>query len=296
MGVIYKITSPSGKVYIGKTYDLRKRVNAHKCAAKSGKNLILHNSIRKYGWDAHKLEVIETVEESLLDEREMFWIKELKTYCYENNMGMNMTKGGDGQRSTWMHRTDLREAQSKRFSGEGNPFFGKNHTEEYKKRKSKEVSEYNKANGINIPQWGAEKGRLAVIKPVVMYDSYGIFVKEFTSYTEAGKHIGVTASMVWSSISGRRSHCKHFHFRSKTDNYPLKIEIGEVFEQAVKRPVCLLDDNFDVMVEYPSAKEASDFWGIPKTSINRAALGSPLKSGHLFLYKDLYENIMREAV
>jgi len=236
------------------------------------------------------------VEESLLDEREMFWIKELKTYCYENNMGMNMTKGGDGQRSTWMHRTDLREAQSKRYSGEGNPFFGKKHTDEMKQKRSKETSEYNKLMGKKIPEWGVEKGRLAVIKPVLMYDKNGFFVTEFSSYTEAGNYIGVTASMIWGVISGRRSHCKHFHFRSKIDNYPLNIEIGEVFEKTVKRPVCLLDDNFDVMVEYPSAKEASDFWGIPKTSINRAALGSPLKSGHLFLYKDLYENIMREAV
>lgn len=296
MGVIYKITSPSDKVYIGKTYDLRKRINAHKCTAKSGKNLILHNSIRKYGWDAHTLEVIEEVEEYLLDEREMFWIKELKTYCYENNMGMNMTKGGDGQRSTWMHRTDLREAQSKRFSGEGNPFFGRNHTEEFKKQKSKEVSEYNKANGINIPKWGVEKGRLAVIKPVLMYDKDGVFIKEFDSYTEAGKFIGVKASRVWESVSKRRSHCNHYHFRDKTDNYPLNIEIGEVFEQTVKRAIYLLDDDFDVIVEYPSSKEASDFWGIPKGSINRAALGNPLRTGHLFLYKDLYENIMREAV
>jgi len=53
MGVIYKIKSPSDKLYVGKTYNLRKRINAHKCSAKKGKNILLHNSIRKYGWDAH---------------------------------------------------------------------------------------------------------------------------------------------------------------------------------------------------------------------------------------------------
>ena len=58
MGVIYKITSPSGRLYVGKTHDLRKRVNAYKCdVRKNRKDLKLHNSLRKYGWDAHILEV-----------------------------------------------------------------------------------------------------------------------------------------------------------------------------------------------------------------------------------------------
>jgi len=75
MGVIYKITSPSGRLYVGKTHDLRKRVNAYKCdVRKNRKDLKLHNSLRKYGWDAHILEVIEEVEDALLDEREIYWI------------------------------------------------------------------------------------------------------------------------------------------------------------------------------------------------------------------------------
>ncbi len=296
MGIIYKISSPSGKLYVGKTYDLRKRINSHKCSAKVNKNIILYNSIRKYGWDAHILEIIETVDDALMNEREIFWITELKTYCYDNPNGLNMTKGGEGQRSTWMHRLDLRENQSKRYTGKGNPFYGKTHTEEFKKQKSKQVSEYNKKNGVNVPKWGAEKGRLAVIKPVLLYGKNGIFLKEFDSYTDAGNHIGVDSSRVWESVHGRKTHCNYFHFRDKTDNYPLQIDISHVKHKTVKRPIYLLDDNFDIITEYSSAIDAHIFFGIPRPCINRAALGPPLKSGHIFLYKDLYKIIMQEAV
>ena len=136
MGVIYKIISPSWKIYVGKTYNLRKRISSHKCSAKADKNIMLHNSIRKYGWDAHNLEVIEEVDDSIMDEREIYWIAELETYCYENPMGLNMTKGGEGQRSTWMHKTGLRKWFSEKFTGEGNPFYGKKHTEETRKKLS----------------------------------------------------------------------------------------------------------------------------------------------------------------
>lgn len=45
MGVVYKITSPTGKIYVGKTYNFRKRMTWHKYATKKGSKIILHNSI-----------------------------------------------------------------------------------------------------------------------------------------------------------------------------------------------------------------------------------------------------------
>jgi len=295
MGVIYKIISPSGKIYVGKTYNLRKRISSHKCSAKADKNIMLHNSIRKYGWDAHNLEVIEEVDDSIMDEREIFWIAELKTYCYDNCNGLNMTKGGDGQRSTWMHKTDLREKQSKRYSGEGNPFYGKNHTDDFKNRRSKEVSEYNKINGIKIPEWGVNKGRMIVMKPVLLYDTYGVFVKEFESYTQAGIFIGVKPSRVSESALGRKTHCNGYHFRDKTENHPFRIDISFVKSQTVKRPIYLLNDDFEIITEFPSAKEVSGFFSLPTATISRSALGNPIRSGHIFIYKDLYKIIMQEA-
>lgn len=298
MGVIYKITSPTHKLYVGKTYDLKKRIASHKCAPKQQKNLILHNSIRKYGWDAHSFEIIEEIPDELLNEREVFWITELKTYCYENEGGMNMTKGGDGQRSTWMHKTELRKFFSDKFSGEGNPFYGKKHSEETKKFLSEFSKIRNKKNGTKVPKWGYDKGRLSIIKPVVCYNEKGEFIAEYISIIEASEKLNLCHGNISATCKGDTSNCGGFIFKYKTENYPLKIDIGEIKYKSVKRTVVTLSEDYEVICEHSSAQEASDFWGIPKTTINRAAMYNwlvPIRTGHVFIYKDLYEEILKAA-
>jgi group I intron endonuclease len=287
MGFIYKITSPSGRIYVGKTKDLRKRINCHKCASKKGLNILLHNSIRKYGWDAHGFEIIEEIADELLNEREIALIKEYNTYFLNNPLGMNMTIGGDGNKGSWMHNTKLRKWFSDKFSGEGNPFYGKHHSEEFKKQKSKEVSEYNKKNGVKIPEWGVKKGRLKVIKAILMYDLEGNFVKEFESCTNAGKFVGCKANDISTCASGKRTQARGYVFRYKTDGYPLKIDVGVIKKQNTKRPIVTMMAG--KIWQHPSAQEASEFFGIPKTTINRAAMynnGRSIKTGHTFYYKD----------
>jgi len=288
MGVIYKITNPSNKVYIGKTYDLRKRINAHKCSAKKGKNYILYNSIRKYGWENHHLEIIETVDDELLDEREMFWIDEFKSYCQNNSLGMNMTKGGDGQRSSWMHDTERRKHMSQLKMGEGNNFYGKTHSDESKALMSEKATERQKGKKSNIPQWGAEKGRLKVIKPCIAYDNKGEFIGEYDSVTNCANALGVKIKCVSDCLRNGSWIFGKFMVRYKLDdNYLKQIEVGEIKLQSVKRPVIYVKQDGS-RVEYPSAQEASEELGVPKTTINRAAQynnGRAIRSGHIFLYK-----------
>lgn len=293
MGFIYKITSPSNKNYIGQTYDLTKRIAAHKCATKYGKNIILHNSIRKYGWAAHTFEVIEEVEDSMMDSREVFWIAELKTFCLYNDDGMNMTEGGKGHRSTWMHKVELRKWFSEKFTGEGNPFYGKKHTEETRKILSDNAKVRNLKEGRRIPEWGAEKGRQIVRRPIVCYNLTGEFIKEYNCARMAAIELGLKSNNICDNCNNKSTNCGGYIFKYKTDNYPLKIQVGEIKTQTVKRPVLTLVD-FEVICEHPSAQEASDFWGIPKTTINRAAQYNwlvPIRSGHVFIYTDLYAEI-----
>lgn len=286
MGVIYKITSPSNKIYVGKTYDLRKRINSHKCSAKKKGNIMLHNSIRKYGWDAHILEIIENVDDELLDEREMYWIKELNTFYRNNSNGMNMTLGGDGQRNTWMDDLERRKKASIYFT-ENAPFRGRKHTEESKKLIAQKASKRNRERKITIPKWGAEKGRLKVIRACVVYNTNGDFILEFDSLTDCAKFLGVNTALVRSSIS-RKSwlHGKHL-IKYKTENYSLRIEVGQIKLQSVKRPItCIFRGG--KRKKYPSAAEASLDLNVPKTTINRAAQynnGRPIRKGYIFLYE-----------
>lgn len=296
MGYIYKITSPTGKIYVGKTYNVRMRKNGHKCFAYKADHFkrnktILSNSICKYGWDAHIFEIIEEVEDSLMNEREMHWIKELGSYHYENENGMNMTKGGEGQRSTWMHKTELRKWFSERFKGKNGPFYGRHHTEEAKRMLSQSSREYNLKNGIKVPEWGVEKGRKKVMKPILCYNSNGEFLKEYESATAAALDCGISkASEVCGVCSGKRTNALGFVFRYKIgDEIPMKIEIDKIFQANIKRPVIWIKKN-GKRVEFPSSAEASVATGIPKTTINRASCYNnmrPIRTGHVFIYRDL---------
>jgi len=293
MGVIYKITSPTGRIYVGKTKRPKTRVWEYRWRSKKRKSIV-HDSIKGYGWEAHKFEIIEETTDDLLNEREIFWIKELNSFYLDNQMGMNMTRGGDGGGQSWMHDVERRKKQSERFKGEGGTFYGRHHTEENKKLLSELARKRNLETGRRVPEWGAEKGRLKVIKPVLLYDKNGSFVKEFSSYTEAGSYIGATTSQVWESVSGRKTQVKGWHCRSKTENYPLTIDVSNTKEKTVKRPVLTLNSDYEIICEHPSAAEASEFWGIPKTTINRAAMYNwlvPIRSGHVFIYTDLYNKI-----
>ena len=89
---IYMLTFPSGKKYVGQSWDIEYRWYLYsKCITNSPK---LKNALSKYDFNEVELEVIESVNESqsIMDERGMYWISEHK--CVEN--GYNLMSGGKG--------------------------------------------------------------------------------------------------------------------------------------------------------------------------------------------------------
>ena len=89
-GLIYKITSPSGKVYIGQTTrKLNRRISRH--ATESG-CVAMKRAMDKYGRENMKCDVIEeNIPREQLDDYEMYWIDELNTLSPN---GYNLKTGG----------------------------------------------------------------------------------------------------------------------------------------------------------------------------------------------------------
>ena len=82
---IYKITSPSGKIYIGQSIDIKYRFSYYyRCECKN--QIRLYNSFLKYGVKNHIFEIIEECEVDLLNKRELFWQKHYETI---NEKGLN---------------------------------------------------------------------------------------------------------------------------------------------------------------------------------------------------------------
>ena len=69
---IYKITNPYNEVYIGQSKNIAQRICQHK---NNSSNYGLKESIKKFGYDNHKIEVIEECDASVLLERERFFIE-----------------------------------------------------------------------------------------------------------------------------------------------------------------------------------------------------------------------------
>lgn len=71
---IYKITSPTGKIYIGQSVDIKNRWSQHKfeLGYKHIKSK-LKNSFKKHSFENHKFEVQEECPVELLNNRERFW-------------------------------------------------------------------------------------------------------------------------------------------------------------------------------------------------------------------------------
>lgn len=112
MGYIYKITnSINGKLYIGQTRKtIKERFQVHIKNAQKHINRYLYDAMNKYGYDNFIPSLIEECEDSLLDEREIYWIAFYNTT--DKNIGYNMTIGGDGG-DTWTNNPHKKETSKK---------------------------------------------------------------------------------------------------------------------------------------------------------------------------------------
>lgn len=140
VGIIYKIISPSGKVYIGKSINFTKRLRYY---AKGGcKNqTVLYNSILKHGWDSHTIEVLAKSNfptNETLNILERFFIKYYKTNLrrYPTCNGMNCTDGGDGNFGAIKTGAELERIRTLRV-GKAPWNKGKTYTKELKEKLSK---------------------------------------------------------------------------------------------------------------------------------------------------------------
>lgn len=142
---IYKVTNTKNdKVYVGRTkIGIVERLGQHLGKARLNKeydkNNKFHEAIRELGEESFKVELLAQTEN--LDEAnslEIKFIKELNS-LYPN--GYNMTKGGTYNEEGLKNKYKNKNID---FKGEKNPFFGKKHTEETRKRMSKSWEERKK--------------------------------------------------------------------------------------------------------------------------------------------------------
>jgi group I intron endonuclease len=87
---IYKILSPTNKVYIGQSIDIEKRWKSYKNNQNFHSQTRLKNSIDKYGVNAHQFIIVEECDISSLNERERYY-QDLYDVLGSNGLNCKLT-------------------------------------------------------------------------------------------------------------------------------------------------------------------------------------------------------------
>lgn len=107
---IYKITSPSKKIYIGQSIDIDKRFYRYrKLDCPSQKKL--YYSFMKYGVDKHKFEIIHQCEINQLNKLEKYYVDLFQ--CFDSKYGLNLKDGG-GSKGTLSEESKNKISNSKK--------------------------------------------------------------------------------------------------------------------------------------------------------------------------------------
>lgn len=209
---IYKITSPSGKIYIGQTTNFIKRKNYYKNGAKPYQ-VRIYNSLQKYGYDAHTIEFIDECLVDNLNERERYW-QDFYDAIGENGLNCRLTATND--KSGFLSESSKNKLSIAKkkvvIDGEWREKFaydwsGKNHSEQTK-RKMSESAKGKKKTSEHIsklpqnqkgykPKPRSEEFRLnqklfnGKSRAVSQYDKNDILINQFISVAEAKRQTGI---------------------------------------------------------------------------------------------------------
>jgi group I intron endonuclease len=252
------------------------------------KQPVFYNAIQKYGWDGFEHIIFaENLIEHEAKQIEIKLIALYKTNCrrYKNpELGYNMTDGGDGtvgrlcteetkrkisdKAKGRKFTEELKRKYSILFSEEGNPFYGKTHTEETKNFLSKLRS-----------------------IPVVQLSLFGEYINEFSSGREASRILGIDEGTINDCCLGK-PHCKsgggYLWVYKKEYNPNAKI----FYQNNHLTPVVQLDKDNNLVSEYSTIKEASLATNTCETGIIACCRGRYKTSGGFkWMYKEDWEEI-----
>lgn len=194
LGFIYKLTSPSGKIYIGQTIDIKRRLKEYSKPSAAKSQPKLSNSFKKYGFNSFTIDILFKGECTIdfLNDIEIYYVKK---YDSVNN-GLNLQHGGlNGLHSEYTKQKMSNSAKiicsNKDYIYNRNKhWIGRKHKQESKEKMSK------KRKGIPLTAELAEKIRQRVIErggKIVLNFETGIFYKSANEAACSINHLKYTS-------------------------------------------------------------------------------------------------------
>lgn len=307
--IIYKHTSPIGKVYIGQTSQsnpIRRWRNGGKGYFSIDKfgnyhQKLIVEAINKYPWKDWKHEIIDTC--NTLEEANKLETYYIKLYKSNNpEFGYNMTSGGQGHLGHPMSqetKNKLSEIIKDKYKND------KEYVERVRKAHLGIPMHENTRKALleaNTGRKFSDETKLKIGKAngkvVLQFDLNGNFLKEYYSASEAAKNISMTSASVVNQCNNTTRKCGKYLFIYKEDFEKdpniIKEKVEQLKVQLTEKgtlkhqgkPIIQLSKSGEFIMEFNSTKEASEKLNISVTSINNCLCGRSKSAGKFkWIYK-----------
>lgn len=217
---IYRLTSPNGKVYIGQSIDLDKRLCKYKnlnCKVQTK----IYRAILKYGWDNFKVDILWSTDDDTNITYILNQLEEDFVNLYDSvENGYNCRYGGG---SKGKHSEESKEkmriaATGKKASEETKEKMRKYSYSETNLNKLKIMSELNKG------RTHSDKSKLKMreksrMKPVLQYSKEGVFIKEWECAKDVDTQLGIAKSSIAKCAKNNAKSAGGFIWKYKYENY-----------------------------------------------------------------------------
>lgn len=263
---IYLIENKTNKKkYIGQSVNYQKRMKEHIYGRNSRQNSIVDRAIKKHGENNFSFSVIDIAHnQEEADEKERFYIKHYKSL---KPNGYNVLIGGRNQQGSWnskkvymynLNGEYIREFDSaqevQRWS---NSFYLRESVRDCCNGKINKCKDmifcYTKQQKIKPYQKPISSRR----KTVFQFDLKGNVLNSFQSIDTASKETNTSRTAILGCLKGHYKTANGFRwgYSNEIETICLVIERTHVVQ---------LDDNYDIVNEFPSCSEAERSLGLRK--------------------------------
>jgi len=256
--ILYKVTSPSGKIYIGITCEtLEDRKSKHKYTAnRMQKSHKFSNAIKYYGIDGMNWEVVfNNLSQEKAIELEKQLIEEHDTY----KNGYNSTKGGEGawgykwneealkKSRKHLEETYYSDPEWKKKKSEITKNWYKNNPKEGKKLREKSYKrlkenkhkwEDKRIGGNRKPE---NLAKMVKSKGCEEFNAYCIETRQYVGTwlhkTQCAKDLGIMSAKISTCLNGGRKQTGGYIFRLVSDSEVNREEVKDKwFDELKRRP------------------------------------------------------------
>ena len=208
---IYKITNPNNEIYIGQSSNINKRWQTYKRLKDVTTQPKLYESLKKYGWENHKFEILEITDDK--NEKEKYYISFYDSYVKGLNSS-SKNKGPSSHSLETRKKIGLKNRILKPNSGGKGK--SKPHSKEHKQNISKSLIGRKQSEQHKLNRSNSTKGhRNTPGKIVIQYDLNMNIINEYKSANEAGRHINKSGNQIADCASGRQKTAFGFIWKYK---------------------------------------------------------------------------------